>query len=40
MAENSDFISGLVADNGAGMVKTGFAGDDAPRAVQGDRFKM
>jgi actin-related protein len=25
--------SGLVVDNGSGMVKAGFAGDDAPRAV-------
>merc|ERR1719346_488969 len=24
---------GLVVDNGSGMVKSGFAGDDAPRAV-------
>ena len=23
----------LVVDNGSGMVKAGFAGDDAPRAV-------
>ena len=23
----------LVVDNGSGMVKSGFAGDDAPRAV-------
>jgi len=26
-------IQGLVVDNGSGMVKAGFAGDDAPRAV-------
>jgi actin-related protein len=26
-------ISALVIDNGSGMVKAGFAGDDAPRAV-------
>jgi len=26
-------VSGLVVDNGSGMVKAGFAGDDAPRAV-------
>ncbi|KAF6041581.1 ACTG1 [Bugula neritina] len=25
--------AGLVIDNGSGMVKAGFAGDDAPRAV-------
>jgi len=28
-----DEITGLVVDNGSGMVKAGFAGDDAPRAV-------
>jgi len=28
-----DEIAGLVVDNGSGMVKAGFAGDDAPRAV-------
>ncbi|XP_050686328.1 uncharacterized protein LOC126980453 [Eriocheir sinensis] len=28
-----DGASGLVVDNGSGMVKAGFAGDDAPRAV-------
>ncbi|XP_024116514.1 actin, cytoplasmic 1-like [Oryzias melastigma] len=28
-----DEISALVVDNGSGMCKTGFAGDDAPRAV-------
>ncbi|TYJ39561.1 hypothetical protein E1A91_A04G077900v1 [Gossypium mustelinum] len=32
MAENED-IQPLVCDNGTGMVKAGFAGDDAPRAV-------
>jgi len=26
-------VTGLVVDNGSGMVKAGFAGDDAPRAV-------
>jgi actin len=26
-------VAGLVVDNGSGMVKAGFAGDDAPRAV-------
>jgi actin-related protein len=26
-------VSALVVDNGSGMVKAGFAGDDAPRAV-------
>jgi actin beta/gamma 1 len=28
-----DEIAALVVDNGSGMVKSGFAGDDAPRAV-------
>jgi actin-related protein len=28
-----DEVTGLVVDNGSGMVKAGFAGDDAPRAV-------
>lgn len=28
-----DDISALVVDNGSGMCKAGFAGDDAPRAV-------
>lgn len=31
MAE--DDIAALVVDNGSGMCKAGFAGDDAPRAV-------
>jgi actin beta/gamma 1 len=26
-------ITALVVDNGSGMCKAGFAGDDAPRAV-------
>ncbi|TPP61767.1 actin [Fasciola gigantica] len=26
-------VQGLVVDNGSGMCKAGFAGDDAPRAV-------
>ena len=26
-------VSALICDNGSGMVKSGFAGDDAPRAV-------
>ena len=26
-------VAALVADNGSGMCKAGFAGDDAPRAV-------
>lgn len=30
--ENKD-IAALVFDNGSGMSKAGFAGDDAPRAV-------
>merc|ERR1711890_110865 len=29
----SDEVSALVVDNGSGMCKAGFAGDDAPRAV-------
>ncbi|KAF6041578.1 ACTG1 [Bugula neritina] len=29
----TDELTGLVIDNGSGMVKAGFAGDDAPRAV-------
>lgn len=28
-----DEIASLVVDNGSGMCKAGFAGDDAPRAV-------
>jgi len=32
MADEGD-VSALVCDNGSGMVKAGFAGDDAPRAV-------
>jgi len=31
--EEEDEVQGLVCDNGSGMVKAGFAGDDAPRAV-------
>jgi len=30
---DGDGVQGLVVDNGSGMVKAGFAGDDAPRAV-------
>ena len=29
----NDEISAIVIDNGSGMTKAGFAGDDAPRAV-------
>ena len=29
----SDEVAALVIDNGSGMCKAGFAGDDAPRAV-------
>jgi hypothetical protein len=29
----SDEVAALVVDNGSGMCKAGFAGDDAPRAV-------
>ena len=32
MADEGE-VSALVCDNGSGMVKAGFAGDDAPRAV-------
>uniref|UniRef100_A0A061REG3 Actin n=1 Tax=Tetraselmis sp. GSL018 TaxID=582737 RepID=A0A061REG3_9CHLO len=32
MADDGE-VSALVVDNGSGMVKAGFAGDDAPRAV-------
>ena len=32
MASNDDVLP-LVIDNGSGMCKAGFAGDDAPRAV-------
>ena len=28
-----DEVAALVVDNGSGMCKSGFAGDDAPRAV-------
>ena len=28
-----DDVTAVVIDNGSGMVKAGFAGDDAPRAV-------
>ena len=33
MADTEGEVSALVIDNGSGMVKAGFAGDDAPRAV-------
>jgi len=32
-SEDEEEAAGLVVDNGSGMVKAGFAGDDAPRAV-------
>jgi actin-related protein len=32
MTDNEDSAA-LVIDNGSGMVKSGFSGDDAPRAV-------
>jgi len=32
MADEGD-VAALVVDNGSGMCKAGFAGDDAPRAV-------
>jgi len=31
--DDDDYISGLVIDNGSGMVKAGFTGEDAPRSV-------
>ena len=33
MADEAGEIQALVVDNGSGMCKAGFAGDDAPRAV-------
>ena len=30
---SDDEVAALVVDNGSGMCKAGFAGDDAPRAV-------
>lgn len=33
LSEMEDEIASLVVDNGSGMCKAGFAGDDAPRAV-------
>ena len=30
---SEDEVAALVVDNGSGMCKAGFAGDDAPRAV-------
>jgi len=33
MSDNEDDQPNLVVDNGSGMVKAGFSGDDAPRAV-------
>lgn len=33
LSEMDDEIAALVVDNGSGMCKAGFAGDDAPRAV-------
>jgi len=33
MAAEGDEVAALVVDNGSGMCKAGFAGDDAPRAV-------
>ncbi len=32
-ATMEDEVTALVVDNGSGMCKAGFAGDDAPRAV-------
>lgn len=33
MASSTEEISAVVLDNGSGMCKAGFAGDDAPRCV-------
>jgi actin-related protein len=34
MAEaETEYLNPIVIDNGSGMCKSGFAGDDAPRAV-------
>ena len=33
MSDSEEEITPLVIDNGSGMVKGGFGGDDAPRAV-------
>ncbi len=33
MANVDEDVAALVLDNGSGMVKAGFAGDDAPRSV-------
>jgi len=32
-SDMEDEVAALVIDNGSGMCKAGFAGDDAPRAV-------
>lgn len=33
MSDEEEEQTALVCDNGSGLVKAGFAGDDAPRAV-------
>ena len=33
MCDEEEEVAALVCDNGTGMCKAGFAGDDAPRAV-------
>ena len=33
MCDDEEEVAALVCDNGTGMCKAGFAGDDAPRAV-------
>jgi len=33
ISKMDDDVAPLVVDNGSGMCKAGFAGDDAPRAV-------
>ena len=32
-SESEDGVQPIVIDNGSGMMKAGFSGDDAPRAV-------
>ena len=34
MSADDEDVQALVVDNGSGMCKAGFAGDDAPRAVK------
>ena len=34
MSADDEDVQALVVDNGSGMCKAGFAGDDAPRSAQ------